>query len=396
MIQILSKLSSNYRQFYKFLSLHTFLTSLFPVLLPSFLWMRGYRLTEVAIFIAISGLSFVCALKIWERLSKGRSFKEIILLSFILQILLVSGIFIENQTVFLLTVAICNGAVNCFFWISQRVLFFETIGKHNAGRQFGNMQITMALLLNLGIAFGAFMLEKVHFEGVYLVFVIIAGTALFLYAFSKKTPDLPTIITSSKPLTNKQIIGFKDNYRSIAVFGLDGLFLYLESYFWIISLYLIAHESFLKLGLLIISLALILAIIFYWIKNIIDATRKQLIYNVAVCLYGLSWLLRAWVDDQTSLLMLFVMLTSLSFFTALFRLSFNKRFFNIAKVSGQHDYLFIKSYHSQLFVAIAFFIIAVVSYWASSQNVEILSNIYYVVALLCPIYWLYKAPAEEV
>jgi hypothetical protein len=47
------------------------------------------------------------------------------------------------------------------------------------------------------------------------------------------------------------VFRFKDTVHSRWVFVIDGVFLYLESYFWVISLFIIVRESFLRLSLVV-------------------------------------------------------------------------------------------------------------------------------------------------
>ncbi len=398
---IFSKLTKELKFFYKFLSVHTILVGLFQILLPSFLWSKGISIANLAIFIAITSLGFIVALIMWEKIYHKYSFKKIIIISFIVQIIFMSIIFSENSTkdlifdesnyLFLIILAILNGVYNCFFWITQRALFFDTINTDNSGRRFGNFQIFVAVMLNINIIIGAVLLEKLGFYAVYIVSTSVAIIAILFYA---KSGSVYVNHHQNKPLKIKEIIFFKDKFGSKYVFFVDGLFLFLESYFWVISLFIISRESFLTLGTLIVSLAIILAVIFYLIKNIIDKYSRNIIYKVGVFMYLLSWLLRTQVEEGQELLNIFLLVITITFSTAFFRLAFNKRFFDIAKHTNNHSYLFIKSYQSQSFIALFFVTIAVIASQVNSLH-TILTGSYFMAAILSLSYLFYKDPKTQ-
>jgi L-asparagine transporter-like permease len=93
------------------------------------------------------------------------------------------------------------------------------------------------------------------------------------------------------------------------------------------------------------------------------------------------------VTDLTSQFTLSLMLVFITFFTSLFRLSFNKRFFDIANRGDRYRYLIYKSYISQVAIVLLFGIIGILV--ANSNTPETISTIYLVVALLALGYWAY-------
>ena len=95
-----------------------------------------------------------------------------------------------------------------------------------------------------------------------------------------------------------------------------------------------------------------------------------------------------------ALIYLFLILICITFCTTVFRLAFNKRFFDIAQTSTRHHYLFIKSYWSQAFIAVSFSVIAFSAYH-SVEATEILDATYIVAAILSVIYLFYKPPLSE-
>ena len=101
--------------------------------------------------------------------------------------------------------------------------------------------------------------------------------------------------------------------------------------------------------------------LFFIVKNSIDRLGKQQMFILAVVLYSLSWVIRALINDELSLLVLFILLVLVTFATSFFRLALNKRFYDLARESGAHRYLILKSYYSQLSLIVCFLIIALLA-----------------------------------
>ena len=198
-MKILTNLDAEFKYFYKFLGIHAFLIGLFPVLLPSFLWKMDIGIVALSLFISITGLGFICSLWLWERMRQKFSFKTIIVTSFLIQIAFMSSVLSAETWVFLPLLALLNGAYNCFFWITQRALFFETIGTHNSGRKFGNFQIFVAGMLNLSIAISAILLEKNGFISVYILATSISAIAILLYLINKNSLQCLNKIRAASP-----------------------------------------------------------------------------------------------------------------------------------------------------------------------------------------------------
>ncbi len=386
------KLSPASRHFYRFLGLHSFLIGLFPFFIPVFLWRQGYHPAEISAFIALTGVGFVLSLWLWDRIHKTLTLNSIIALSFLIEISLLCSVFLSEYDSFLILFALINGAYNCFFWITQRALFFETLDKGSTGRKFGNFQVVVVVIVKLGVLFGGVLLDKAGYLSVFLLSVLIAVLGLASFFFLSVPMELPAVLRQDAPLGIKQLLHFKDEYGSRPIFFLDGPFLFLESYFWMISLFLLAHESFWKLGALVILLGASFSVLFYLIKNRIDRLPAQRIFIIAVTGYSLSWLMRASVDEQLNLGWLFTSLILITFCTSFFRLAFNKRFFDLAKHTSAHRYLFLKSYYSQTAIALGFGMGAITLYFYPASNNLFLVSSYLAAAALAPIYLLYRQP----
>jgi MFS family permease len=344
----------NQKDFYTFVGLHTFLIGLFPFYLPMFLWKLKYSISEISFFIALTGIGYCLTLWFWDRLHKKISLQKMIQLSFLLELLLLITVFASHQTALLPILAILYGAYNCFFWITNRVLFFEIVTPANSGKNFGNFQIIVTVILKTGVFCGGFLLDRYSYSAIFVLSSLVAILSIGFFSRTQKATPLSPSLLRIKPIRFSSIIKFKDDYKSKLVFSIDGLFLYLESFFWVITLFLIVNESFWQLGMLVILLMAIFGIVFFLIKNRIDRLPGNLVYRISVGLYIISWLLRGVLHEDMDLPLLFLLLVLITFFTSLFRLSFNKRFFDLARTTTQQRYIFFKSYYSQFFIAVLF------------------------------------------
>ena len=374
------------KNFYLFLGFHSFLLGLFPFFLPVYLYKNGVELGEISWLIAITGITFSLTLFSLD-FFRGKSYLVPLLISFVLEMCLLALLLFEAP---LWLVGVINGAYNCLYWTLQRVLFLSGGTEENSGKRFGNFQIYILIVLKMGIFCGSLLLENVGIAAVCLLSVAIACTAGTLFIKGKEYLTFPQSLVLQRPVSLPQLFRFKDNYRSRLVFIFDGVFLYFESYFWVISLFLMVEESFVKLGGLVIMLALILGVIFYVIKNRIDSIDKQKVYRVGVILYMLSWAFRGLFNAEISYVFQVVILLVIAFCTSFFRLTFNKRFFDLAKHSGENKYLFVKSHYSQICIAIGF---AILGYCARNfdDNVGFLQTIYFTAAGCSAFYLLYRS-----
>ena len=75
--------------FYQFLGAHSLLIGLFPFYLPVWMWKMGFDLADICAFVAISGLSFVFSLRVWERLASRVPAATLFGLSFVFELVLV-------------------------------------------------------------------------------------------------------------------------------------------------------------------------------------------------------------------------------------------------------------------------------------------------------------------
>ncbi len=381
--------SLNYsRVFYQYLGVHSLLIGLFPFFAPVFLWDRQYGLTEISFFISLSGLGFCVALFFWDRLIRNISLFQLMLISFLFEIGVLFSSHISFATAMLVCFSISYGVYNCFFWTTQRALFFETLSENNTGRKFGNFQIFVAAILQIGIFIGGVLLERSGLIIIYLISVAICFIAAWFFYSQKNTLQLPTQLLNKRVLSIREVIQYKDKHNTRLIFLLDGLYLFLESFFWLITLFMLAHESFWRLGVMVIILSVVFFVIFVIIKNTIDHIATHTMYKIATLLYALSWGIRGFVTDELTLEWLFIMLVAITFCTSFFRLAFNKRFYDLAKLTTAHHYLIKKSYYSQLFIAVIYLLIGL-AFSTADNAFEQLQWLYWLCAPLALAYLCY-------
>ncbi len=290
---------------------------------------------------------------------------------------------------FILILGFTNGIYNSFFWTTQRALFLDLISTRTSGRQYGNFQIFVGVFLKGGIFLGGILLEHMGFPWVFITTtcLVVAITAYLL-----RKPMQCLSLDTQKPVSLATLKSFRDQYRSRTVFICDGLFLFLESHFWTISLFLLTNQDFARLSIIVIGLAVMFAVLFFIAKNTIDRLMGKRLFAIAVGLYALSWILRAIIDPSLSIQWLFVWLSLITFFSSFFRLSFNKRFYDLALETTNREYLLIKSYYTQCSVVLIFSVLALLAALIGDDG-RTLSVVYTGAAVLALAYGRYQHKA---
>lgn len=382
------------RLLYTFLWLHSLLIWLFTFFLPVLLYKIGFSLSYISLFIALTWLSFVIFLYIWDIIRHKYWFKLLVYISFLFEILLIIiWFFLEKNLLFLLFLAIIYWWYNCFFWITKRILFVADLNIKEVGNKFWNIQVVSFILVKIGILIWSFLLEKDYFI-LLLFFAIITSIYWIFYFFTQKNIyESLDYFMKPKVLSIKEVFKFKDNLGSKVIFLLDWPFLFFESFFWLLSLFFIANSSYSELGIIVIILAVSFSVFFIFIKKQVDKISFRKLLMWAVILYFISWIFRAIIgNDITDVNMKYVIILFITFFTSFFRLVFNKQFFHTSKQLDTHKYMLIKSYYSQFSIFIVFSILSVILFIyndISTINSQ-LSSIYYIISIFSILYFLYK------
>lgn len=420
------------RFFFQFAGIHAFLMGLLPFYIPVLLWQQGYALWQLSFFIALTGLGFLLAIPLWKNFYWNNQWNKILRISLILESLLFASVLFMAAlplSISLLIISLLNGAYLCFYWTSQRTLFTQLEqGPSNkyphgaaTGNNFGNFQIVVMVLLKAGILLSAFLLDQ-GLDVLLMVlsfFVALLGVCyLQVDVKAESALDVNLMSTGSTSTDSAVVL----DRPSRIVFYLDGIFLYLESYFWLLSLYLVAQQDIMQLGVLVVLLTLLLSAVFWLIKSRIDAFPTHTVFQLAIIGYAISWLLRAEVgfdlDSAMSFEVNYPLILLIAFLTSFFRLSFNKRFFDHARLlrateleTNEHipnqalmiNYLLDKSNLSQLGIFVFFSVLGITLFGLSMTNPlsipatinSQLSWIYTVAAPLVLLYGFYTQPRQN-
>lgn len=387
--------------------------------MPVYLWELGLDLAGLCALLGVSGLAFSVALGPWQRLARGRPLAGLVGVTFALELALVATVLLTGRLLAqaddtggrllaaALLVGVANGAYNAFFWSTQRTLFAALAAAGDTGRRYGNLQIVVAVFLKLGILLGGLLVDA----GL-VTWTLLASAFVGLLATLRLAPLAGSApLHGEPPVSWRRSLGFRDEARSSAVFAVDGPFLYLESHFWTLSLFLLVREDHSRLGLVVVVLGVLFALLFLLVKNRIDRSAVDTVYRTSVALYALSWLLRVAVDDASPATLTLALLIGVTFCSSLFRLAFNKRFFDVARygggalgapsspervtVPGPTAYLVIKSHVSQLSIALVFLPLAALLHASELPPEAVLDGLYVAAAALSLVYLRYRRPATD-
>lgn len=395
------------RFFYQYLGAHSLLIGLLPFFLPVYLWQHGLNLAGLCLLIGVSGLSFASVLGMWQWVIRRASPRVLINVTFGLELILVAvvglfstvpgaalfasadahtGVSVSGVLMAAAAIGVANGLYNAFFWTTQRSLFLQLLGENDTGRQYGNFQIFVTLFLKVGILLGGFLLDT---GGFVWLLALSAGVSFAASTWLCRFP-------AAKPAAQENTVTLfsslkqRDSHGSRPVFMIDGLFLYLESHFWTLSLFLVVQKDYSRLGVAVVILALVFAAGFFLIKNRIDQLPVERVYRAAVWLYAASWLLRFTLDGDSSGAGVLVALVLITFCSSFFRLAFNKRFFDVARKTGAVEYLLIKSYCSQSYLGVAFIALGLLLLFAPVADELALQVAYLPAAILSLVYLKYR------
>lgn len=365
-------------EFHVFLGAHSLLIGLLPFYLPVWLWREGLGLTGLSLLIGVSGLAFAGALGPWSRHATRLSTRTLVLTGFALEALLVAFVTLlpagapgRAPVVVAVVLGLANGAYNAWFWTTQRLLFAARLGANDAGRRYGAFQVYVAVLLKAGLVAGGVALQSGGLVWLLALSFGVAGSAaawlrarlprepirLLPAAAADRVPDdVPASAGSPAELPGwRESLAGRDDWGARPTFVVDGVFLFLESHFWTLTLFLALGGDYARLGAIVVVLGIVFGALFWLVRGAIDRVRPAAVYRVAVVLYALSWLLRARTDALADTAWLGPLLVAVTFCSSFFRLAFNKRFFEHARASGDvAHYLVWKSRLSQTVLGATF------------------------------------------
>ncbi len=371
---------------------HSFIIGLLPFFLPVLIWQSSHSLGDLTEFISWAGAGYAFTLMIWHQLFIRGFWKVLVISSFLLGATLIYVTLFHLSTTALFALGILNGVFNCSYWMLQRVLFNTVSNNSDSGRLFGNLQLFLGFSLKVGILIGGYFMTK-NPTLVFSFALIISLTFSLTAYYDDHTRNIMHRSLDGHAEMISQGDRSNINWRDKLTFIIDGPFLYLESYLWVLSIYLLTGGSTEVFSLTIITLSLTLGVIFYFIKNIIDKQRQKSIYQVTIIIYLLSWLSRGLITPQMNGFTISFSLLAIAFSTAIFRLYFNKRFYDCAKQKISYQYILRKSFYSQISICIFFSIMAFI---LKNQSTISLNYIYWAMAPICLFYFCYKSTTRDI
>jgi hypothetical protein len=152
---------------------------------------------------------------------------------------------------------------------------------------------------------------------------------------------------------------------------------------------MLLEENILKLGIVIIFLSLILGILFWGIKKQIDHINHERLYLYAVAGYIISWVLRANLGSEMDTYLLYINLLFITFFSQLFRLTFNKRFFYIARLDNPIRYIACRAFYAQISTFLFFVFLGGLAS-LGKDPINQLQIIFYIAIPLSFLYFIYR------
>jgi hypothetical protein len=389
MKDVINKAFSLYdnKLFFVFTGIHSILTGLFIFYIPIFLWSEFQSWALISLFIGIAGLSFTGALRVFEYVLSKYSLRVLLLISFIFPSICFAFFLLGIQT-FIYFLALMYGVYMCWYYTLHRILFIHITTHNNTGKTFGNFQIFVFIILKITLLMTAFLLEKKDYMILFFLSLLFAVVGMTVFYFKYFSFEKSLKLLDYKVMPFKKILYFL-SHSSAPMFIIDGIFLYLESFFWVITLYFIAQGDFVYTALLIIILSLFFSIIHWFLKNKIDHMPGQKLFYLCVILYAISWLLRSVIPFIPSLILVSIGLIFITFSTVLFRLTLNKRFYDNARKFSCYEYMIAKSYITQISLSL-FFVLMSWFLFQNMPNIESFHSFYFVFAFLSLGYLSYK------
>lgn len=379
--------------FYQFSATHAFLNGLVAFFIPVLLWRSQHSLSVLAAFVSLSGLGFLGALLLWEKIRNSRRVLRPLYLSYIGQGVLALLVTRNPDSVYVLApLAVLCGLCNCFYFVSLRTLFVSLPRVVNncsvTGNRFGNFQLTVALFLKTGLLLGSLLLGYSQ-TAVLLLDWLFVGLGIALALACRHQTDHPlSAALSAPPVRIRDLAHWGRGTWMRPVFVVDGLFLFLETWFWILSLYLLGSQSLSRLGITVIALALLLSLTFLVIKRWIDKSNAINVFRLALLLYAGAWCLRGLSSTIIEPTLLTVVILTIAFTTSFFRLAFNKLFFDRMEPDQTVLCILAKSWYTQTGVTVFFALLALLL--LEHPGVDALPYIYWCSAPLALVYMLYS------
>ena len=377
----------DHQLFYLFTGIHSIHSGLFIFYIPIFLWLEFHSFAFISLFIGIAGIFFTLSLRVFEHILSKYSLPVLLLSSFLFPSICFF-FFLLGIDSFFYIVSIMYGTYMCWYYTLHRILFIHITTQNTTGKTFGSFQVFVFLILKATLLISAFFLEKESCILLFFLSLLFSCIGMIFFYFKSFSFQKAQEILHYKIISFKKIRYFLF-HSSGFMFVIDGIFLYLESFFWVITLYFIANGNFIYTAALIVILSFFFAIIHWLLKNKIDHISGHMLFQICVFLYAGAWVIRSFIIDISSFIILSIGLVVVTFSTVLFRLTLHKRFYDNARKFPYYEYMIAKSYITQFSLSL-FFLLMSLFLFHNMPDMKSFDWFYLVFAMLSLGYLRYK------
>lgn len=270
------KFSRELKIFYISISLYNFASSIIQIFVPLYLFEKGFSLSSILLFFALTQIGRFAALPLAAGLSSLYGAKKILAASFIFQIiyfLLLRKI--DYFSFYFIGSALIFGVMSAFLSLAYLVHVSKISPNDSRGRILGKISIYSAFTSAAGPLLGGFIIASRGFGSALLAAIILTIPAIvFLFL----TPEVSKIRK-----INFNLINIRKIYPDLIANGFYNLQSFLETVVWTIFIFIIIPQY--KAIGLIQTISLLVSIIgFYLIGKWTDKfnRNKILLYGSAV------------------------------------------------------------------------------------------------------------------
>lgn len=278
---------------YLTLSLSYLGAGLVSVFVPIYLWILGYELWLIFLFLLLESLWFVCGTFIILPFFRGISDRKLFLLSIPLLALFFIGLhFLQTYPFLFFILPALQGIDRLFFDTAYHLDFTHAVDKKYIGRELGTQFIVLNIF-TFGTPFiGGVIAASFGFSILFTVSVVILILA-FLPLFLFPANHISTEI--NRKLLLRYVFNLKTLPHTLSNIGyaLESI---ISRYIW--PLYIFIFLGSLKILGAIISLGLLFGGIIQYISGFFsDSGKRSEIIKIFVPLYSLIWVIRAFVSN---------------------------------------------------------------------------------------------------
>lgn len=259
--------SKEIKLFYLSFSVYNFATSIVQIFIPLFFYNKGFPLSVIILFFAITQIGRISFLPVAAYLSSSFGAKKVLSAAFAISIfyyLLLSKI--ESLSLIYYVSALAYGVVQAFLWLPFLVHLSKISPNENKGKIYSRLNIYSSIANATGPILGGFIISLYGFG---YVFYAVIGLIIPAIYFLSLTPEASKIRK-----INFKLISVKKVYPDLVANGSFNLQVYLLNTLWPIFIFLILPEyntiGFIQTMSLFISL-----IAFHFVGKWTDKFRRK-------------------------------------------------------------------------------------------------------------------------